>query len=168
MTFPQIFSYTESHRSGQGAGQMCLKKSQLFNFDIFRELCRKKKKFIHVVFSPNLLLLSLSSFLFAGVRERTLKTYIFPSIYVPCCPHRCWNTMSSFPLPMCPTESVCFILTQTFCHAKVCISLSLLFSGCALCSSVRYAHPGHLHGSKYFEEESFGLHVLVILVVVFL
>jgi len=23
------------------------------------------------------------------VREKTLKTYIFPSIYMPCCPSRC-------------------------------------------------------------------------------
>lgn len=121
MTLPLRFAYTESHKSGQGAGKMCLKRSQLFNSDIFVELWRGKKVFIPVVFSPNLLLfVSVSSFLFAGAREKTLKMYIFPSIYMSCCPCRCWNTMCSFPLPLCPVESVCFILIQKFCRAWVC------------------------------------------------
>lgn len=43
MTLPLRFAYTESHKNGQGAGKMCLKKSQLFNSDTFVELWRGKK-----------------------------------------------------------------------------------------------------------------------------
>lgn len=75
------FSYMESHRSGKGVGKMCLKKLQLFNFDIFIELWRGKKNSSTLYSNLIYYFCLFPFFLFAGVSEKTLKMYIFSSIY---------------------------------------------------------------------------------------
>lgn len=135
---------------------MCLKKSQLFNCDTFIELWRKKKK-IHDVFSPNLLLLSLfpDFYLLLWQKKRHWRHMYFTLF-------TCLIVLADAEIPWAVFHCHSALFHQ--CVQSSCRNFAVLgfvaplflCSGSAVCNSVRYAHRGHLHGSKYFEQESFG------------